>query len=66
MKRKSSWTVPDGEKIIDTMENAKENAKAPGKGLLTSIKQYIQEYCNSSSIHGIRYMGEKGRSGTER
>lgn len=48
------------------MENAKENAKAPGKGLLTSIKQYIQEYCNSSSIHGIRYMGEKGRSGTER
>lgn len=66
MKRKNSWNQPVDEKLVEFMEDKKDKDKSPAIGLIRSIKRYFQEYCISSSIHGIRYMGEKGRSGTER
>ncbi|XP_014277464.1 pickpocket protein 28 [Halyomorpha halys] len=31
-----------------------------------SLRDYIQDYCNSTSIHGIKYLGETGRPLGER
>lgn len=68
MKRKNSWNPPFEEKLVEIMEdsNKEKNDLPQAKGLIGSIIRYFQEYSTSSSIHGIRYMGEKGRSGTER
>lgn len=52
------------EEIPDTPK--KDKSKEQVKTLYQSIVQYLEEYCDSSSIHGIRYMGEKRRSWTER
>lgn len=56
----------DVERPVGVLKKQATFDKETGLTFVRSIKQYFQEYCNSSSIHGIRYMGEKGRSGMER
>lgn len=33
---------------------------------LNNVKEYFQEYCVNTSIHGLKFLGEKGRSLIER
>lgn len=44
----------------------KKTLREKQRTLLRYAKNYFVEYSNRSSIHGIRYMCEKDRSGYER
>ncbi|GLV34809.1 pickpocket 26 [Carabus blaptoides fortunei] len=77
MKRTGSWAerqiplanIDNPEKEMENNHEPDYEAKAvPARelGMCSTLKIYFREYCENSSLHGIRYMGEKGRSTTER
>lgn len=77
MKRTGSWaerqiplaSVSNSDKDMENNHEPEYVVKEePPRelGMCRTLKIYFREYCANSSLHGIRYMGEKGRNTAER
>lgn len=75
MEKDSNWAervnrFPTEEKVRKIVDkNADLESKLANEqklSIFNSVRYYFREYCENSSLHGIRYLGEKGRTTTER